>query len=94
MKIHPQTFSSPMTAPNQHERIRGAAVEFEAFLISQMLQASGLHRTPTEMGGGVGEDQFASLLTDAHARLLATRGGIGLGESLFRSIARNEAPHD
>jgi flagellar protein FlgJ len=39
-------------------------------------------------GGGAGEAQFASFLTQEHARLLAERGGIGLAEGIYRALRR------
>lgn len=59
---------------------------FEAMVISQMLQASGLDKPLDQFGGGTGEAQFASFLTDAQAQAFAARGGIGLAERLIRAL--------
>lgn len=58
---------------------------FEAVIVSQMLQASGINKPLDSFGGGTGEDQFASFLTDAQAAAFVARGGIGLAEQMFRA---------
>jgi Rod binding domain-containing protein len=62
-------------------------------VISQMLQASGLDKPPDQFGGGTGEAQFASFLTDAQARAFAARGGIGLAERLIRALDKSGGEH-
>ena len=73
--------------PRPDEPLRLVAQALEARFLSEMLKSSGLGRTPGAFGGGVGEDQFASFLRDEQAKLLAARGGIGLAETIFRSLA-------
>ncbi|NDR57888.1 flagellar biosynthesis protein FlgJ [Pseudoruegeria sp. M32A2M] len=51
-----------------------------------MLKHAGVGKTPEGFGGGVGEEQFSSLLRDMQAREIAARGGIGLAESIFNSL--------
>lgn len=62
------------------------ARDLEASFLSVMLRESGIGQTPSGFGGGAGEDQFASFLTEAYARKIADRGGIGLAEVIFRSL--------
>jgi Rod binding domain-containing protein len=68
-----------------------AAQAFEAMVISQMLQASGMNKPLDGFGGGTGEEQFSSFLTDSHAQALAARGGIGLAERLIRAMPTAES---
>jgi hypothetical protein len=51
-----------------------------------MLKEAQFGVTPETMGGGVGEDQFASFLRDAHAKSMVENGGIGLAEALFKAL--------
>ncbi|MDF2235601.1 rod-binding protein [Albimonas sp. CAU 1670] len=71
--------------------MRAAAVEFESMFLAEMLTAAGLGRPPEGFGGGVGEQAFAGLLVREQARLWAERGGIGLAESIYRSLVRDAA---
>lgn len=78
-------------SPDREAQMRAAARDLEAAFLSEMLQASGVGR-PVEGfgGGGPGEEQFTSFLVAEHARAIAARGGIGLAEHIFQSLARRE----
>lgn len=76
----------PPAPPADEARLRAAAEALEASFLSVMLQAAGVGAPREAMGGGVGEAQFASFLTEAHAQALVARGGIGLAESLFAAL--------
>lgn len=62
------------------------ARDLEASFLSVMLREAGAGAPRATFGGGAGEDQFASFLTEAYAGLMADRGGIGLAEAIFRSL--------
>jgi Rod binding domain-containing protein len=64
------------------------AQEFEQIFIADMLRQTGLHRPPSSINGGDGEEVFSSLLIHEHARNFASRGGIGLAEHLVRGMVR------
>lgn len=66
--------------------LKQAAQDLEAAFLSVMLKEAQFGVTPETMGGGVGEDQFASFLRDAHAKTLVENGGIGLAEALFHAL--------
>jgi flagellar protein FlgJ len=70
------------------KRLREAAVKLEGAFLAEMLKSAGLGKARSSLGGGAGEDQFASLLVRAQADALAEGGGIGLAESLFQSMMR------
>ncbi len=72
--------------------LRQAATELEAAFLTEMLKSAGFGKSRTTMGGGAGEDQYASLLVRAQAEQIARSGGIGLAESLFNAL--KEADHD
>ena len=77
-------------SPGRAAELRRAAQDMEAAFLSEMLRHSGLGAARESFGGGVGEDQFSSLLRTEHARALAESGGIGLAESLFNALAARE----
>lgn len=62
------------------------ARKLEASFLSEMLKEAGLGKTPSTLGGGAGEDQFASFLRQAQADEMVKAGGIGLAEALFESL--------
>lgn len=66
--------------------LRRTAVAFEAAFLAEMLSHAGLGESRASFGGGAGEDAFASLLTQEHAKALADKGGIGLAEHIFEAL--------
>jgi hypothetical protein len=40
------------------------------------------------MGGGIGEERFASFLRDAQAEALVRRGGLGLAQMIFDAMMK------
>lgn len=67
-------------------KLQEAAQKLEATFLAEMLKSAGLGAQNSTMGGGIGEDQFASFLRDAQAQEMAKSGGIGLAESLFEAM--------
>jgi Rod binding domain-containing protein len=63
-----------------------AARDLEASFLSVMLRETGLGAPRAAFGGGAGEEQFASFLTQVYAERMADRGGIGLAEIILRSL--------
>lgn len=87
------TPSKPLGPDAEREAtLRGVARDLEAAFLAEMLKHSGLGKASDSFGGGVGEDQFASFLTQEHARLLAERGGIGLAENIYRALVARGDP--
>lgn len=62
----------------------------EASFLSEMLAHAGFGAARESFGGGIGEEQFSSFLRDAEAKQMVARGGIGLAEQLFRSMAKDK----
>lgn len=83
---------APRTVAGADESsVRAVARDLEAAFLAEMLKHAGLGAPRGMMGGGIGEDQFASLMREEHARALADRGGIGLAESMFEAlVARSD----
>lgn len=82
-----ETFAAPRPTPSA-EALKQVARELEATFLSVMLREAGAGAPRGTMGGGIGEEQFASFLTETYARKMADTGGIGLAEIIFRSLAR------
>jgi peptidoglycan hydrolase FlgJ len=73
--------------PASTEALRLASKELEAAFLAVMLRETGAGAPRTAMGGGIGEEQFASFLTDIYAQKMVDAGGIGLAESIFRALS-------
>ncbi|MFT5741948.1 MAG: flagellar protein FlgJ [Paracoccaceae bacterium] len=84
----PQPFSGhpQPNPPTGEEQLRDAANALEASFLSEMLKSAGLGASRDAMGGGIGEDQFASFLREEQAKQMVAAGGIGLAESLFEAM--------
>lgn len=77
---------APHNAEDPEPRLRKAAQDLEANFLREMLKSAGLNATESGFGGGIGEDQFASFLTEAQAQEIARAGGIGLAETIFDAL--------
>lgn len=62
------------------------ALKLEASFLAEMLKHAGVGENRSALGGGAGEEQFASFLRQAHAKEIAKSGGIGLAEQLFNAM--------
>lgn len=84
----PATLIAPAApADSRAEAIRKVAQDFEAMVLGQLLQpmfnaldADGLG------GGGAGEKMFRPMLVENYARGIATKGGIGVADAVFREL--------
>lgn len=90
--IAPHAPTTPKTKPHDPALWR-AAQALEAGFIAEMLKDAKIGAARQEFGGGVGEDQFASMLQDKQADLWEQKGGFGLAENIYQAMHRNEA-HD
>lgn len=71
-------------------QLRSAAAELETTFLAEMLRAAGFGKPLESFGGGVGEDQFASMLVTEQARAFVASGGLGLTEHIFRALMEKE----
>ena len=74
------------TARYDIERMQDVAQELEATFLAEMLKQARFGEARGAFGGGEGEEQFSSMLRMEHARALTERGGLGLAETIFRSL--------
>lgn len=88
------TAMAPQPAPPDPTiRLRDTARAFEAAFLAEMLGAAGLGKPSDGFSGGVGEEQFASFLTQAKAQAIAARGGIGLQPAILASLQGRHHEH-
>lgn len=83
----------PSAAGTEHSanaQLRAKAMELEAAFLSEMLSYTGLGQETSGLGGGIGEEQFASFLRAEQAKLMVQRGGIGLAETIFDALVKAE----
>lgn len=74
----------------QSAKLLEKAKELEAAFVGEMLGHAHLGDSPSDFGGGVGEDQFASFLRNEQARLIVEKGGVGLAETIFKALLKSE----
>lgn len=80
--------SGPVANPESRAdaNLRRVARELEATFLDEMLKSAGLGEARAAFGGGIGEEQFASLLRRQHAEAIAEKGGVGLAEHIFNAL--------
>ncbi len=65
-----------------------AAQSLEASFLTEMLKSAGLGTPRDAFGGGAGEVPFAGFLAREYATGLTEAGGLGLAESIYRSLVK------
>jgi Rod binding domain-containing protein len=70
-------------------QIHQTAQKFEASFLTSMLQSmfQGLSTAPP-FGGGPGEDMWKSFLSEAMAKQMAARGGVGVSAAVEREMLK------
>ena len=84
------TFASTPAAGSERERLSGAAKQFEAIFVRQMLAAA----RSTDFGGddlfgGQGDDTFREMRDAEFARLASESGTLGLAQSIEAQLAQH-----
>ncbi len=87
MQVIPTAPTAPLAKLSQRDQaLMDQARALEAGFLSEMLGHAGMGAPSESMGGGIGEDQFASFLRHAQAKEMVAKGGIGLAERLFATL--------
>jgi Rod binding domain-containing protein len=83
----PQPARLPSIATYQTARLRRAAQDFEAFVVSQAFEEmfSGIETDPM-FGGGQGESVFRSFLLQEYGKQVARAGGVGIADMVQRQL--------
>lgn len=89
MDVLPHSDAPVTTASRRTEALRQASRQLEAQFLAEMFKSAGLNET-SSFGGGVGEDQFRSFLSEAQAQQVVRAGGIGLAEAIFQSLVERD----
>ncbi len=78
----------PQAAPagTGTDRLREAALDFEAVFLAQMLK--GMTQGLEGEGPLGGDGPFADMLLDAYARLISRAGGVGIADAVVREMVR------
>lgn len=71
-------------------RLWTAAEDLEATFLAEMLKSAGLGATDGPFSGGVGEEQFSSIMVREQAGQIVRAGGIGLAEVFFQSLLETQ----
>lgn len=81
--------ASPKTA--DHAAAMRTAKEFESVLLSQFtsIMFSGIE-SDGPFGGGPAEDIYKGLLAEEYGKVLASSGGIGLADAVYREIIKSQ----
>ncbi len=93
LAVSPSLLAAPpqLTAADiaRRAQVREAAQKFEAQFLSSMLQQmfAGV-QTDGPFGGGLGEEMFRSIMTEAMADKMTKSGGIGLADTVQREILK------
>jgi Rod binding domain-containing protein len=79
----------PLATPEQRARIEKAAKDFEAQLVSMMLQPmfEGL-TTSGPFGGGEAESTYRSFMLDAFGKQMVKTGGIGVAGPVMHEMLK------
>ena len=89
MNISGPAQAHPPALPNAQapdQKLMEVARQLEASFLAEMLKAAGVGEARQTFGGGAGEDHFSSFLVQEYAEATVQAGGLGLAESIYRSL--------
>ena len=66
--------------------LRRSAEALDTAVLSELCTAAGSGRPAESLNGGAGEEHFASVLAEAHARAMVARGWIALANHIERGL--------
>lgn len=78
----------PPLAADHDKQLMAVARELEANFLAEMLKSAGVGKSREAFGGGAGEDHFSTFLVREYADATVQAGGIGLAESIYRSLVQ------
>lgn len=85
--------SDPRTGPGRtdREKLKKACTEFEAIFVREVLKFMRQTIPSSAAAGlGAGKDVYESLLDQELSRSLAGKGGLRIGEMVYRQMSRRE----
>ena len=84
-------------SPEQVERTRKSAQEFEAMAVAQLLQPmfATVDTSKGLFGGGKGEAAWKPMMVEEMGKMLAKSGGIGIADAVLKEMLRmQETTHE
>ena len=91
MNVSGPTQAPPLAKPNTAEpdrKLMEVARQLEASFLAEMLKSAGVGEARQTFGGGAREDHFSSFLVREYADATVQAGGLGLAESIYRSLVQ------
>jgi Rod binding domain-containing protein len=79
-----------MSDPAREAALRETARAFEASFLAEMLGHAGVGDSALGFDGGAGEEAFRGMMVAEQARLMTEAGGIGLAETIFQAMLKQE----
>jgi flagellar protein FlgJ len=81
--------SRPLS-PEQIEKTRKSAQDFEAMAVAQLLQPmfQTVDTSKGLFGGGKGEATWKPMMVDEMAKMVAKNGGIGIADAVLKEMLR------
>lgn len=76
--------------PAREAALRETARAFEASFLAEMLGHAGVGDSAPGFDGGPGEEAFRGMMVAEQARLMTEAGGIGLAETIFQAMLKQE----
>jgi peptidoglycan hydrolase FlgJ len=78
--------ADPINKKSHADKARGTSQDFEAMFLNSMLQQvfAGVGQGP--FSGGHAASVWRSFLTDEYAKSIAKNGGIGIADSVYKSL--------
>lgn len=77
--------------PNRTEtQARAAAESFESVFLFEVMQSMYADIKPGAFGGGNDENLYRSMMNEEVAKSISRQGGIGIADSIYREIMRQQ----
>ena len=91
--------STPGPRPGEkkidREKLKKACTDFEALFVARMLKQ--MRQTIPQnglLGNGPGKEVYQGFMDQELAKKISQRGGVGLGEKLYRQVVQREEKSD
>lgn len=87
----PSSESKPEKGQPDPEKLKKACTDFEALFVNEMLKFMRKTVPATSPGSlGAGKDIYQSLFDQEVSKSLAKRGGLGIGEMVYKQMNRQQ----
>lgn len=80
----------PVASDRVSAKAREVAESFESVFIFEVLQSMYADVKPGAFGGGNEETMFRSMMNEEVAKSISRQGGIGIADSVYREIMRQQ----